>query len=76
MLTFLEFYETLLKFVLFKLYQSDLGLNYPPGLDEKLEEYGVHTAAVRATPLSQSGIEVQQHHQATPSLSMDQVSHH
>ena len=53
----MEFYETLLKFVLFKLYQSDLGLNYPPGMDDKLEEYGVYMAAVRGTPVGQEGID-------------------
>ena len=33
MLTFLEFYETFLRFALFKLYH-DLGLAYPPNLDD------------------------------------------
>ncbi|XP_024528624.1 pescadillo homolog [Selaginella moellendorffii] len=37
MLTFAEFYETLLGFVNFKLYHS-LGLNYPPVLDPRLEQ--------------------------------------
>eukprot|EP00850_Spirogloea_muscicola_P019051 SM000182S03941 [mRNA] locus=s182:192670:197090:+ [translate_table: standard] len=36
MLTFLEFYETLMGFVNFKLYHS-LGLKYPPVLDPRLE---------------------------------------
>lgn len=37
MLTFLELYQTTLRFVLFKLYHS-LGLKYPPTIDAKLEE--------------------------------------
>lgn len=45
MLTFLEFYKTLVGFVNFKLYH-DLGLRYPPLLDVHLEQasnelYGV-----------------------------------
>lgn len=34
--TFLEFYETLMGFILFRLYQS-IGLHYPPRLDHKKE---------------------------------------
>eukprot|EP00879_Flechtneria_rotunda_P025008 GHRR01026537.1.p1 GENE.GHRR01026537.1~~GHRR01026537.1.p1 ORF type:complete len:683 (+),score=323.94 GHRR01026537.1:88-2136(+) len=37
MLTFLEFYCTLLQFVMFKLYHN-LGLRYPPVVDRRLEE--------------------------------------
>eukprot|EP00877_Chromochloris_zofingiensis_P002990 jgi/Chrzof1/12692/Cz07g04070.t1 len=45
MLTFLEFYSTLLQFALFKLYHG-LGLRYPPVLDPKLEEAAAGLAAV------------------------------
>ncbi|KAL2631875.1 hypothetical protein R1flu_016561 [Riccia fluitans] len=37
MLTFVEFYETLVGFVNFKLYHS-LGISYPPLIDQKLEK--------------------------------------
>ncbi|TFJ83891.1 hypothetical protein NSK_004988 [Nannochloropsis salina CCMP1776] len=50
MLTFLEFYETLLKFTLFKLYHR-LDVAYPPAFDGRLEECGVYMAAVRGLPL-------------------------
>lgn len=36
MVTFLEFYQTMLKFICFKLY-SDINLEYPPVIDSKLE---------------------------------------
>jgi pescadillo protein len=36
MLTFLEFYHTLLQFILFKLYHG-LGLKYPPGVPAEAE---------------------------------------
>ncbi|KAK3033058.1 hypothetical protein RJ639_035684 [Escallonia herrerae] len=38
MLTFLEFYETLLRFINFRLYQS-INVNYPVDLDSKLESH-------------------------------------
>lgn len=45
MLTFLEFYQTLLQFVNFKLYHS-LSVHYPPILDSKLEEAAAGLAAI------------------------------
>ncbi|GAB4820488.1 hypothetical protein N2152v2_007534 [Parachlorella kessleri] len=45
MLTFLEFYTTLVQFVNFKLYHSR-GLRYPPVLDPKLEQAAAGLAAV------------------------------
>jgi len=49
MLTFLEFYETLLGFVLFKLYHS-VGLRYPPKLLTNKDEDGAHLNAIQAVP--------------------------
>lgn len=54
MLTFLEFYETLVGFVNFKLYH-DLGLRYPPLLDSNLEKaanelYGLMKGLASAPP--------------------------
>ncbi|GFR53151.1 hypothetical protein Agub_g15871, partial [Astrephomene gubernaculifera] len=45
MLTFLEFYNTLLQFVNFKLYHM-LGLRYPPLLDPRLEQAAAELAAI------------------------------
>ncbi|EFJ52618.1 hypothetical protein VOLCADRAFT_54970, partial [Volvox carteri f. nagariensis] len=45
MLTFLEFYNTLLQFVNFKLYHV-LGLRYPPLLDPRLEEAAAELAGI------------------------------
>eukprot|EP00245_Coleochaete_scutata_P015611 TRINITY_DN7041_c0_g2_i1.p1 TRINITY_DN7041_c0_g2~~TRINITY_DN7041_c0_g2_i1.p1 ORF type:complete len:638 (+),score=158.76 TRINITY_DN7041_c0_g2_i1:189-2102(+) len=53
MLTFLEFYETMLEFVNFKLYHS-LGLAYPPSLDPQLEEAAAGLSAVMAELASSS----------------------
>ncbi|KAG0590705.1 hypothetical protein M758_1G115700 [Ceratodon purpureus] len=57
MLTFLEFYKTLVGFVNFKLYH-DLGLRYPPLLDEKLEKaanelYGLMKGLASAAPVAE-----------------------
>ena len=43
--TFVEFYTTMMKFVLFKLYHMR-GLQYPPKFDQTLENDGAHLAAV------------------------------
>jgi len=47
MLTFLEFYRTLVKFVNFKLY-SDLGMAYPPKRQQKQDEHSAEVAALVA----------------------------
>jgi hypothetical protein len=49
MLTFLEFYETLLGFVQFKLY-ADLGLQYPPKIDTSLDAgaAGIHALLLQS----------------------------
>jgi pescadillo protein len=44
MLSFLELYEAVLTFVNFKLYH-DLGVTYPPPLDSKADNAGVHLGA-------------------------------
>ena len=44
--TFLEFYTVAIKFVMFKLYH-ELGLVYPPKLDEHLVGAGAHLVAVQ-----------------------------
>ncbi|KAI8872327.1 hypothetical protein GQ42DRAFT_161421 [Ramicandelaber brevisporus] len=48
MLTFLEFYQTLVGFVNFKLY-SDAGLVYPPTIDAALEAHGADADALLVT---------------------------
>lgn len=45
MLTFLDFYSTLLQFVNFKLYHT-LGVRYPPVVDPKLEQAATGLAAL------------------------------
>lgn len=50
MITFLEFYEVLMKFVLFKLYHTQ-GLRYPPTEDQAMREAGCFLLAIKPTPL-------------------------
>ena len=50
MLTFLEFYETFVRFSLFKLYHR-LELRYPPLLDEALDSGACRLRAIRAKAL-------------------------
>ncbi|GAX74298.1 hypothetical protein CEUSTIGMA_g1747.t1 [Chlamydomonas eustigma] len=45
MLTFLEFYETMLQFVNFKLYHA-IGLRYPPTLDHRMENAAEELASI------------------------------
>ena len=45
MLTFLEFYQTLLQFVNYKLYNT-LGVRYPPVVDPKLDEAAAGLASI------------------------------
>lgn len=46
MLTFLEFYEVLLKFVNYQLY-TELGISYPPKIDLQLDQAGAQLAAMQ-----------------------------
>lgn len=55
MLTFLELYQTLLGFVLFKLY-ADAGLQYPPPLDDKKDESGAGVGAFNLENTSQKTV--------------------
>lgn len=50
MITFLEFYEVFMRFVLFKLY-GNLNLKYPPDINPILNEAGCFLYAVRAVSL-------------------------
>lgn len=45
MVTFLEFYQVLLKFVNYQLY-SELGLQYPPKINAKFDQAGLHLSAL------------------------------
>ena len=56
MLTFLDFYETFMKFVLYKLYNS-IGINYPPSIDKSLDGAGCFLLAVKATQIESEAIE-------------------
>merc|ERR1719343_144645 len=47
MLTFLEFYRAMVKFVNYKLY-ADMGLAYPPKRDTKRDEASAEVAALEA----------------------------
>ena len=55
MLTFLEFYQTLLGFVFFKLY-TDCGLSYPPPLDEDKDAAGAGVGAFSLQEVTQQRI--------------------
>nr|CCA19689.1 pescadillolike protein putative [Albugo laibachii Nc14] len=46
MVTFLEFYQVLLKFVNYQLY-SDLGLQYPPKINSKFDQDGLHLSTLQ-----------------------------
>jgi Pescadillo N-terminus len=50
MITFLEFYEVFMKFVLFKLYHTQ-GLRYPPTEDQHLKEAGCFLLAIKPTQI-------------------------
>jgi pescadillo len=51
MLTFLDFYDTLLQFIHFKLYHS-IGCSYPPKIRADVEALGGHLAAVDAVTVA------------------------
>ena len=54
MMTFLEFYEVFIRFVLFKLYHSQ-GLVYPPKDDQQLKDAGCILLAIKATAIEKDG---------------------
>ena len=54
MLTFLEFYEVFLKFVLFKLFTTQ-DMQYPPKIDSRLDDAGCCLLAVKAASLAADG---------------------
>jgi pescadillo protein len=54
MLTFLEFYEVFLQFVLFKLYASQ-GLQYPPKIDRQLDAEGCFLLALKSDRVETAG---------------------
>lgn len=56
MITFLDFYEVFLKFVLFKLYSS-ISLSYPPVVDSKLDASSCFLLAVKSKSDSDSAVE-------------------
>lgn len=53
MLTFLDFYEVFLGFVLFRLYAT-LGLKYPPSISQEKDELGAYLSSVNMEPLAAS----------------------
>ncbi len=76
MMTFLEFYEVLLKFVNFKLY-SDLGVRYPPQIDLKLDQGGVSLISsvkmIDTTAATEGGDEEEEEDVATAAFESSQV---
>ncbi|UZJ51033.1 hypothetical protein CBS101457_000353 [Exobasidium rhododendri] len=56
MSTFLELYQTLLGFVLFKLY-TDINLVYPPVLDEEQDAQGAGIGALRLTEANKAAMD-------------------
>jgi pescadillo protein len=56
MSTFLELYQTLLGFVLFKLY-TDINLVYPPVLDEEQDAQGAGLGALRLTEANKAAMD-------------------
>lgn len=76
MLTFLEFYHTLLKFVFFKLY-AGLGLRYPPAVDAGAERVAAELAAIvdelrgRGAPAAEEGLPAASHDGLTAADSED-----
>jgi len=56
MRTFLEFYETLLEFVMYKLYAEELKCKYPPSVLAGVEEAGGFLKALRADTLATTSL--------------------